>query len=191
MLRHVLSGELHTDSVRGEYLATYGRNDTRTRDFSPLLSWQTTWKRRVTTTLSANYSMATAFSYRNEEGTNRGESDSRTSGGELSLAYTFAAPQGIRLPFLKKVRFSSDLSLTWSLRYSRSARRERLVTAGDPAPEWRALQNDNSFSTTLSASYRFSRSIEAGLQTGYSRSKGLALTTTETMDLDVWVMFRF
>jgi hypothetical protein len=135
--------------------------------------------------------MATAFSYRNEDGTNRGESNTSTRGAELSLAYTFSAPQGIKLPFLKKVRFSSDLSLTWSARYSSSARRDRLVTLESPAPEWTGLQNDNSFSTTLSASYRFSRSIEAGLQTGYSRSKGLAPTTTETMDLEVWVMFRF
>ncbi len=190
-LRRVLSGELRRDTLDREYLAVYGRTETNRVEFSPLLSWQTSWKRRVTTTLSANYTMARATSFRNETGTNKGESDTRTRGAELSLAYSFAAPQGIKLPFLSKVRFSSDLSLTWSLRYSNSLRRDRLITDQNQNPNWTGLQNDNSVATTLSASYRFSRSIEAGLQTGYSRAKGLAPQTTETLDLNVWVMFRF
>ena len=190
-MRRTVSGDLQRDTTGHEYLAMYGRSVTNSTELSPLLSWQTTWKKRITTTLAANYTMASAFNYRNADGSSRGESDTRTRGIDLSLSYSFAAPQGIKLPFLKKVRFSSDLSLTGTLRYANSTRRERLVTTQDPGPEWTGLQDDNSFSASVSASYRFSRSIEAGLETGYSRSKGLAPTTTETMDLDIWVLFRF
>jgi hypothetical protein len=88
------------------------------------------------------------------------------------------------------LRFSSDLSLTWSLQAGQTHRYvERWVgVVPDTASE---LQRDNSFGTSLAASYRFSRGIEAGLTAGYTQSRGLAVTTTESMDLDFWVLFKF
>jgi hypothetical protein len=188
--RTILSGEILRDSAGRESLGMFGRSLTNNSEFSPLLSWQTTWKKHISTTISANYTLGSTFSFLNEAGTNRSEVNSATRGLELSLTYSFSAPQGIKLPFLRKVRFSSDLSVSWSVRYANTLRRQRAWLAGVPET-WTAQQDDNSVSTTLGASYRFSRSIEAGLNTGYSRNKGLAPTTTETMDLDIWVLFRF
>jgi hypothetical protein len=193
--RFDVAGEMLRDSTLGrDTLSTFGRTQSTTTQFGPLLSWQTTWKRRVSTTLSANYSLTNAFSFQNATGTSRSEANSVTRGGELTLSYSFSAPQGVKLPFLKRLRFSSDLSLNWSLRYSNTLRRQRPWTDGIPAqwdPAIHRLQDDNTVSTTIGASYRFSRSIEAGLTTGYSRNKGLQPTTTETTNLDVWVLFRF
>ena len=180
-----ISGELV-----GDTLGMYGRTQTLSNSFTPLLSWQTTWKKRISTTLSANYTFSSATSFLSETGDNRSVTDTDARGADLSLSYSFSAPQGLKLPFLKRVRFSSDLRLTWSLRYAQTRRSRTQWTAGipeDPVPQ----QDDNSLSTRLAASYSFSRTIEAGANLGYSYTKGLTGTETKTTDLDVWVLFRF
>lgn len=175
----------------GESLAMIGRTRRLTADYSPLLSWQTTWKKKVSTTLSANYSTAAATNYLSEDGLRRNVTDTRTRGGNASVSYSFSAPQGIKLPLLRRLKFSSDLTLNATMRYANTV--GTLVawdTLGLPVDST-DLSNDNSYGGTLAASYRFSRSIEAGLNTSYSRSKGLTPVTTETVDLNLWVLFRF
>jgi len=179
------------DSVARESLAMYGRSETDQNEFSPLISWSTTWKRRISTTLSTNYTFSSTTSFMDDSGAERSVTHSNVRGVNLSFSYAFSAPQGLRLPLLGKLKFSSDLSLTWSLRAAQTHRWLQLWAGGLPADTTSELQRDNSFGTSLAASYRFSRSIEAGLHAGYSQSRGLSVTTTESMDLDLWVLFRF
>lgn len=178
-------------SEGGESLAMVGRTDRSSDDFNPLLSWQTTWKKRVGTTVALNYSHTSATNYLAENGLRRNVTDTRTRGGNLSLSYSFSAPQGIKLPLLSRVKFTSDLSLSATMRYSNSTGRLYQYNELGALADTTALSNDNSFGTTLAASYRFSRSIEAGLNSGYSYSKGLTPIVTETFDLNLWVLFRF
>ncbi|GEM_PF-758893 len=196
--RHDLSGDFvgyyelgAGDSVARESLGMIGRSEAYTNEFNPLVSWTTTWKRRITTSLSTNYTFGTMTNFLSDSGTKRSVTHSSGRGVNLSLSYAFSAPQGLRLPFLRKLRFASDLSLTWSLRMAQTHRWLQLWAGGVPADATSNLQLDNSFGTTLAASYRFSRSIEAGLNAEYSQSKGLSPTTTETMGLDFWILFKF
>ncbi|MGQ9708070.1 MAG: hypothetical protein ACUVUR_04270, partial [bacterium] len=185
-----LRGELLPVNHSGDTLAMFGRTESRTIDFNPLLSWQTTWKKHLSTTIAINYNRSSAISYISETGRNRSLTDTRTQGANTSLTYSFSAPQGLKLPFLRKVRFSSDLSLTWQLRYSRTIRQQTVWTELEEATTV-PQQRDNAASTTLGASYRFSRSIEAGLNTGYSYNKGISGISNERTDLNLWVLFRF
>ena len=179
------------DSTRRESLGMYGRTETWSNELNPLLSWTTTWKKRVSTTLSANYTFGTATNFLSDSGTDRSVTHTNDRGMNLSLSYTFTAPQGIKLPFLKKVKFSSDLTFTWTLRVAQTHRWLQKWEAGVPVDPISPLQDDKTYGTALAASYRFSRSIEAGLNAEYSHSQGLSPTTTETMNLDLWVLFRF
>jgi len=179
------------DSVARESLRMYGRTETDRHEFSPLVSWSTTWKKRVSTTLSANYTFGATVNFQDDSGARRSVTYSNTRGMNLSLSYTFSAPQGLRLPFLRKLKFSSDLSLTWSLRMSQNHRWQQRWVGDVQADSASDLQNDNTFGTSVAASYRFSRSIEAGLSTDYSQTRPLSVTTTESMSLDIWVLFRF
>jgi hypothetical protein len=188
--RATLAGELQRDSTGAERLGTFGRTENTSNEFSPLLSWQTTWKRRITTTLAANYSFSRNVSYLSDDGLLRSVADGRNRSFDFNLSYAFAAPQGVKLPFLRRLRFSSDLTLTWTMRYSQASRVQTPWDAAGPGKS-SDLQRDNSLGTTVAASYRFSRSIEAGLNTGYSRNRGLSPTTTESTNLEVWVLFRF
>jgi len=179
------------DSVARESLDMDGRTETDQNEFSPLLSWSTTWKKRVSTTLSANYTFGSATNFLNDSGTERSVTRSSTRGVDLSFSYAFSAPNGLRIPFLGKLKFSSDLSLTWSLRVAQTHRTLQKWAGGMPADTTSELQRDNAFGTSLAASYRFSRSIEAGLTAGYNQNRGLSVTTTESTNLDIWVLFRF
>jgi hypothetical protein len=179
------------DSMARESLGMQDRSETDENEFSPLLSWSTTWKKRLSTTLSANYTFGSVTSFLDDPGAKRSVTHSNTRGVNLSFSYAFSAPQGIRFPFLGKLKFSSDLSLTWSLNASQTHRYLRLWAGGVQADTTSELQRDNSFGTSLAASYRFSRSIEAGLTAGYNQSRGLSVTTTESMNVDLWLLFRF
>lgn len=185
-----MRGELLPTSLGGETLAIFGRTETRSIDLNPLFSWQTSWKKRVSTTFNINYSTVSNISYLSETGINRSQTDSRTQGANFSLSYAFSAPQGLKLPFLRRVRFSSDLNLTGQLRISQTLRDQKVWSSiGEPSvvPQ----QRDNAFGTTIGASYRFSRAIEAGLNTGYSYNRGLSGITTRRTDLNCWILFRF
>jgi len=179
------------DSVARESLGMLNRSESDQNELNPLLSWSTTWKKRVSTTLAANYTFGTTVSFRDDSGYERSVTHSNTRGLSFSLSYAFSAPQGLRFPLLGKLKFSSDLSLTWSLNLSQTNRSQELQFGAVPSDTVTPLQRDNTYGTSLAASYRFSRSIEAGLNAGYSQSRGLSVTTTESMDLDLWVLFRF
>jgi len=174
--------------LEADTLEWYGLTESQTHDLSPLLSWQTTWKQRVTTTVSANYSLTQGRTWLgNSREANSSENRAESRGGRLQASYAFSAPRGLRLPFFRGVRFSSDLRLTWAFDYSYTTRQRR-------NPEeivFVHLQDDRAWSTRLTGAYMFSRAIEAGANVGYSNSRAQTGTRTTTTDLDVWVLFRF
>ncbi|MEO0021342.1 MAG: cell surface protein SprA [candidate division WOR-3 bacterium] len=185
-----MRAELLPVATGGETLAVFGRGETRTADFNPLISWQTTWKKRVSSNIAFNYSRSLAITYLTPSGIGRSEIDTRNQGINGSLSYAFSAPQGLKIPFLRNVRFSQDVSLTWQFRYGQTIRQQSVWNeAGEvnTVPQ----QRDNTASTSLGASYRFSRTIEAGLNTGYSYSKGITGISNERVDLNMWVLFKF
>jgi len=185
-----LRAELLPANTGGETLSMFGRTENFSVDFNPLLSWQTTWKKRIATTVAINYTRSGALSYLSETGRYRSLTDTKQQGVNTSLTYSFSAPQGLKLPFLRKVRFSSDLSLTWQFRYAQTLRQQTVWTEMEQ-PTTVPQQRDRTAATSLGASYRFSRSIEAGLNTGYSYNKGISGITNERTDLNLWVLFRF
>jgi len=185
-----LRADLLPVATGGESLAVFGRSETKTSDFNPLISWQTTWKKRISSTMAFNLSRSSAISYLSSGGISRSQIDTRSQGVNGSISYSFSAPQGLKIPFLRKVRFSQDLSLNWQFRYLQTLRTQTVWNEGgesNTVPQ----QRDNTASTSLGASYRFSRSIEFGLNTGYSMNKSISGISNERTDLNIWVLFRF
>lgn len=173
------SGALIQDTFRLE-----GYRQNTNTNFSPLISWRTTWKKRLSTNLSTNYSKSTE-QVRLTQGSNITES--RMSGANFSLSYAFSAPQGIPLPFLKKIKLSSDLSMTWNFRYNKtySTNQDYLGNKTD-------TRNDENIGTDIASSYRISNSIESGISTGYSAyTDNQRGRKTKNVDLNFWVLFKF
>jgi hypothetical protein len=173
------SGTILSDTFRTE-----GKRQSMSRSFAPLLSWQTTWKSRLSTNVSANYSQSS-----DDLALTNGSATSKTtqSGANASLTYTFSAPKGIPIPFLKKVRLSSDVSFTWNLRYDKTLSVNRDYQGNESQS-----RNDRNIGTNIATSYRLSNSIESGVTAGYTAYSDVQRgRTTKNVDLNFWVLFKF
>lgn len=161
------------------------RRITTTDNLSPILSWQATWKNKFTTTLSANYSNAISLTYLEPQTAT--QTRNLTDNLAFSLGYTFSAPHGIRIPGLKKLKFTSDLSIDWGLTYGKTfASTTELNDSIVPSEDSRDI------GTTISLSYRFSNSIESGLTGGYTAHDNIESNiNTHTTTLNFWVLFKF
>ena len=145
--------------------------------FSPLLSWQTTWKRDISTELSLSYSIIKSHlpnSITQEE----------NKGGGFSLGYSFSAPTGINFPGLRKIRFKSNLNLNLNLKYNH--------TQSIIYPEGRYERNYDTFDSNIQGSYDFSSTVTGGFTLGYNLLYDKKQEEkTHNTDLEFWVHFRF
>ena len=178
-LEQRLSGSMLKDTFRLE-----GQRKSITKNFSPLVSWQATWKSRLSTNFSTNYSQS-----KEEVFLTQGSqaSENKQSGANFSLSYAFSAPNGIPLPFLKRVRLSSDLNVTLNVRYNKTLSLNR---------DYRGVEsqtrNDRNLGTDIATSYRLSNSVESGLTTGYTIYDDVQRgRSTKNVDLNFWVLFKF
>ncbi len=171
-------------AILGDSFSLVGKRQGLSRGFSPLVSWQITWKSRLSTTFSTSHTQ----SFEDVFLTNGFVTSKTTqSGANASLSYTFSAPKGIPLPFLRKVRLPSDLGLTWNVRYSKTYSANIDINKQE-VPS----RNDRNIVTDISASYRLSNSVESGLSTGYSIYNDIQRgRTTKNVDLNFWVLFKF
>lgn len=178
-------------TVEGGELRRIGQTVRKSDNFDPLVSWQTTWKKRISSTVSANYTFTDATVYLGDTEGDRSVASTIGRGANISLTYAFSAPGGLRLPFLRRIRFSSDLRLTWSVKLSES-KETAAAWSNDVLLETTENRDDGSWSTDLAASYSFSSTVEAGLNFGYGNGTDrVGGNTTRTTNLDIWVLFKF
>jgi hypothetical protein len=173
------SGTLLGDTLRFE-----GRREEKRLELSPLLGWRISWKNRLNTNFAANYTQSIEITQL-AQGKNINHTDQK--GANLSLSYSFSAPQGIPLPFLKYLKLTSNVNLNWNLRYTETKVLTRYYLGNEVL-----TRNDRSLGTDLAASYQISNTVQAGITGGYTeyqdRQRG---RSTQTIDLNFWVQFNF
>jgi hypothetical protein len=157
------------------------RSDSKTISLNPVISWQSNWLKGISTTVDVNYSETNSNEY-GEAVTVPSKSTSR--GGSASFAYTFSAPRGLSLPFLKGVRFASNLSLNVSVNYSRNT--SYFLDLKNPT-------NDSSMmGTNLGLSYNFSSNITGGANVDYTQNKERnSNQDSKRIGLNFWVNINF
>ncbi len=161
-------------------LSDQGKRIGQSNSFSPLISWQTTWQKRVNTNFSLNYSFRTDEIYQ----VSRTETKGR--GGDFSISHALSFPRGVKIPFLPRIRLTHELSLTWNVGYSRNESYE--IRGGSRIP----TQSNENISTRLSTSYRISTTIESGFNVGYNSWRNLlSQIRSQSIELNFWVLFRF
>jgi hypothetical protein len=84
---------------------------TTTEKFFHLANFSRTWKTGATTTLEIKRDYGTDQSLRNP-GYERNATKNYANSVSLGNSYSFSAPQGIKIPLLRKIRFRSTLSLS-------------------------------------------------------------------------------
>jgi cell surface protein SprA len=138
-------------------LANQPKNRSTSISFSPLASFSFAWKNGIQTSLTIDKGQD-----KQEDLRTRGGSQEVTVGTDqniaLSNSYSFRAPHGIKLPFLKRVKFESNLSL--SLDISHRIRKQKKSIQGKP---FNPTQHRTELTITPRAGYSFSSQVQAGL----------------------------
>jgi len=156
-------------------------SDSKGINFNPLANWQCNWKLGISTTIEINYSETNSHDYGGVEPV---PSKMINQGGSASFAYTFSAPRGLSLPFLKGVKFSSNLAINVSVNYNRSKNFFSDLT--EPT-------NDTStLGANLGLSYNFSSSITGGVNFDYSENKDMNTDQdSRRVGLNIWTNINF
>ena len=180
---------VHSSSLNTMFNLSYERrfqdttlqSDSKTISFSPLFSWQANWVKGISSTIEVNYTETDANSY---QGTFVLPSKSLTRGASVTLGYTFSAPRGIGLPFLKGVKFSSNLAVNLGVSYNLNTNYTASLT--EPVYDSGVLQSD------LGLSYNFSSSITGGANFSYSQSKeSVRNQDTRRVGVNIWTNINF
>lgn len=125
-------------------------------NFSPLASISMTWKNRIRTAIKITKKIDTDQNLKRYAG-NQSITKNYTNSINITNNYSFSAPHGIKLPFLKKIKFKSTLSL--SLNITKTSRRTESSVGGKP---FNVTGDSNRLSIASTASYSFSSKLKGG-----------------------------
>lgn len=156
------------------------QTETENQSWSP--SVQMTWIRDIRTSISATFSESRTFNYSGTEY----ETNSKTTGYNLNVTYSFNAPTGLKFPLIgNKISFSSNLDAGLDMNYSKSYGVSSKITTGP-------TNHMINYLISPRLSYNFSNNITGGLIGNYSvmNDKKQDMKTSTT-GLDVWVEFKF
>jgi hypothetical protein len=164
-------------------------SDSKTTSFTPLIGWQATWKRGITTNASINYSETRSHQY---GGMFIAPSKSTNWGGSISFAYTFSAPRGISLPFLQGIKFASNLTTEINYNYNRTTSyAPSLENPYELDTKNPVADNENS-GIDINLSYNFSTSVTGGATLNYSRNKDRVFNNSyQRIGINIWANVNF
>ncbi len=150
--------------------------------YSPLISWHGNWLHNITSTISYNWTTSQNTRFLNS-GNTGSNSDAKSVNGQLS--WSFSNPRGLKIPFLKRTNLknelTTDLNFSWEKNYDTTFGQEEVV-------------NNNRVKYTIApgASYKFNRSVDAGLTGEYSwnndKKDGKII---KTVRIAIWIEIRF
>jgi hypothetical protein len=179
----------HSSSINTIFNQTFERrfqdtvlqSDSKTISFNPLIGWQTNWVKGISSTVDVTYSETNSNDY---QATFVLPSKSLTRGVAVSLGYTFSAPRGLGLPFLRGLKFASNLSINLGVSYNRNTNYSADLTS--PIYDSTILQGD------LGLSYNFSSSITGGANFSYSQnSESVRNQDTKRLGVNIWTNINF
>ncbi len=130
---------------------------TEEMNFSPLVSLSTYWKRKVTLTAQVTHQDTRTIRIFGELGTT--VTRYKKTDYEFSAGYLFSAPSGLKIPWLRNVRFKNDLNLNATFMVSEIKNSKYDESTGEED----VLIDDIEKQLTVSASYNFSNTFTGGL----------------------------
>ena len=152
-------------------------------NFAPLISWHGNWIHNITSSLSINYSDFKDISHRINYDDIRHTVNQSLNG---NLTWSFSNPKGIRILFFKRTNMKNEFTTDVNFRMST----EKTTRKGqeDEIDEI----DKTSFAVTPGASYKFSRSITAGLTSEYEQTEDKKRKTSSSMfRLSIWIEILF
>ncbi len=152
-------------------------------NLTPLISWHGNWIFDITSSFSLNYSDQKSVTHRTNYDDIR-QTISKSMNGNLS--WSFSNPRGIKILFFKRTSMKNEITtdLNFSMEMTRTTRQglDSKVTEMDKT----------SYSVTPGASYKFNKSITAGLTSEYDWSEDIKRETESSMfRLSIWIEIIF
>lgn len=171
---------MFNQTYESRFQDTVRQSDSKTISFSPLIGWQVQWVKGISSTIDISYSETSSRDY----GIVPVPSKSLNRGAAMTLGYTFSAPKGLGLPFLKGIRFSSNLAMNLGVSYNRNTNYS--TNLDQPIYDASIIQGD------LGLSYNFSSSITGGANFSYSQNKERVRDQdTKRVGVNIWTNINF
>ena len=136
---------------------------TTSKQFAPLGAVSLTFKNNIRATVRYDLALGLTQNLRQEGQTNRNV-NSTDGTFKISLSYSFTAPQGMKLPFLKMVKFNSQLSINIDVTIKNSE--SKSVSDGKTSID--ALRSE--FMVEPHMTYQFSKAITGGINASWDDS---------------------
>lgn len=156
-------------------------SDSRTLSLTPVVGWQATWRKGITSGLDINYTETRSRLYAYPDTV---PSLTLNRGGSLTLGYTFSAPGGLKIPLLRGIRFTSNLTTSLQLNYNRATSYEGTMDV--------PRTDGTTVGASMNATYSLSNSITAGGALDYAQSHETnSNQDTRRVGLNAWVNINF
>ena len=171
----------------GDLKFTEADRRTSNISFSPLLSWNGNFGDDISSSVSYNTRYGEEIDYFRTQGTQVTQKSTENSING-SVSYSFKAPKGLKIPFIgDRIRFQNELTASVDVSYEE--REDKTIRN-----EEKAVKNVDRSAVSLipSASYKFSKNIDAGLSYKYEKSfEKTSDLTLKTNRLSIWVEIQF
>ncbi len=152
-------------------------------NLTPLISWHGNWVHNVTSSFSLNYSDQKSVTPRSNYDDIR-KTITQSMNGNLS--WSFSNPKGVRILFFKRTNMKNEFTTDMSFNM------EKTKTTSQGQEEEIEEVNKESYSVTPGASYKFNKSITAGLTSEYERTNDKKRETKSSMfRLSIWIEIIF
>ncbi len=153
--------------------------------YSPIFGLNITFANNIRGTFRYDKSNSLSKNLRSVGQSDR-EVKSSDSNIKVSLSYSFTAPKGLKLPFLKRVKFDSQLSV--SLDVSIGNNKSESVTNGRKSVD----SDRKNITIEPKFSYQFSRAITGGLRARWNDSDDkIQQRKHHVRELGIWTEIRF
>jgi hypothetical protein len=154
--------------------------------FSHEAAFSHSWKNGGTTNLSIKKNYDFGQSLQNP-GHNRNATKNYANSISLSHSYSFSAPQGMKIPFLRKIRFNSQLSLSLNIALT-SNKQERSVGGQG----YNTIGDGSQLSITVNSGYSFSQQVTGGFNAKWLDSNDKKTKRkTHSRELGIWLTLNF
>ncbi|MCK4225010.1 MAG: cell surface protein SprA, partial [candidate division Zixibacteria bacterium] len=155
-------------------------------NFSPLASISMSWKNGIRTSVKITRKITTDQNLRRYAG-NQSVTKNYSNSIVIGNRYSFSAPHGIKLPFLRKIKFKSTLSL--SLNISKTSRMTKSSVGGNP---FNVTADRDQLSIASNAGYSFSSKVTGGFNAKWADTNDKKTRRkTHIRELGLWMQISF
>ena len=144
------------------------------------------WKSGVKTSLNIQKDYGTDQSLQGV-GRNRNATKNYKNSISLKNGYSFSAPHGIKIPFLRKIKFKSRLNLSLNIALTNSKQKRSVGGQG-----YNTIQDRSQLSITATSGYSFSQQVTGGFTAKWLDSNDKKTKRKmHTRGLGIWLMLKF